>query len=65
MLIVFDDERITEEVLTELIYTAMCVPEHLVNPFLALSNMVAQNLKLEAIERSQAYAMYRHEQARA
>lgn len=57
-----NDERLTEEVLTELLYMAMCVPEHLVNPFIALSEIVANELSIDAIQRSQEYAQYRHEQ---
>ena len=57
-----NDERLTEEVLTELLYMAMCVPAHLVNPCIALSEIVANELNIDAIQRSQEYAQYRHEQ---
>ena len=57
-----NDERLTEEVLTGLLYIAMCVPEHLVNPFIALSEIIANDLDIDAIQRSQEYAQYRHEQ---
>lgn len=57
-----NDERLTEELLTELLYMAMCVPEHLVSPFIALSEIIANDLDIDAIQRSQEYAQYRHEQ---
>jgi len=57
-----NDQRLTEEVLTELLYTAMYVPDHLVHPFLVLSETLAKELDPEAIRRSQEYALYRHEQ---
>ena len=57
-----DHERIAEEILTELLYMAMCVPEHLVSPFVALAELTATDLNMEAIQRSQEYAHYRHEQ---
>ena len=57
-----NNERLTEEVLTELLSIAMCVPEHLVNPFIALSEIIANDLNIDAIQRSQEYAQYRHEQ---
>jgi hypothetical protein len=57
-----DYKRTAEEVLTELLYMAMCVPEHLVTPFIALAELTANDLDMEAIQRSQEYAHYRHEQ---
>lgn len=57
-----DCKRIAEEVLTELLYVAMCVPEHLIAPFVALAEMTASKLNIDEIQRSQEYAQYRHEQ---
>ena len=57
-----DCKRIAEEVLTELLYVAMCVPEHLIAPFIVLAEMTASKLNVDEIQRSQEYAHYRHEQ---
>lgn len=58
----YDDQRTMEEVLTELICIGMQVPDHLVSSFIALAEMIANELEPDAVERSQDYATLRHMQ---
>ena len=58
----YDDQRTMEEVLTELICISMQVPDHLVSSFIALAEMIANELPPDAIDRSHDYASLRHTQ---